>query len=69
MIHVVPRRMGENVVLPQCGEWIKNDCSTSTITIECADTPASLSAWEYRQDAMRDCATPWVGHVQAEERR
>lgn len=25
VIHIVPRRAGQNVVLPECGEWIADD--------------------------------------------
>jgi hypothetical protein len=25
VIHVIPRRAGENVALPECGEWIGDD--------------------------------------------
>jgi diadenosine tetraphosphate (Ap4A) HIT family hydrolase len=25
VIHVVPRRSGKDVVLPECGEWIADD--------------------------------------------
>jgi diadenosine tetraphosphate (Ap4A) HIT family hydrolase len=32
VIHVIPRRAGDHLLLPDCSEWIVDDCVMSPVT-------------------------------------